>query len=171
MVAQEEAGELKDAIIFFERNAWLLKSSGANFRNHRDETLLIVLSLMRSFPSLIFPDPMREFNAGDAERGSPKALQSNHRTQTKFDRSMVLFDEIVQIFGEPYFGPLAAPMLAEDFPRRPMRSLVTIKRDGARQPALDLERPPKNPRRPRNPAWRRAGSRPSFRSLTSQGCA
>jgi len=50
---------------------------------------------MRSFPSLIFPDPMREFNAGDAERGAPKALQSNHRTQTKFDRSMVLFDEIV----------------------------------------------------------------------------
>ena len=43
---------------------------------------------------------------------------------------------------KPYFGPLAAPMLAEDFPRRPMRSLVTIKRDGARQPALDLERPP-----------------------------
>jgi hypothetical protein len=38
---------------------------------------------------------MREFNAGDAERGAPKALQSNHRTQTKFDRSMVLFDEIV----------------------------------------------------------------------------
>ena len=68
MVAQEEAGELKDAIIFFGRNAWLLKSSGANFRNHRDETLrnitrLIVLSLMRSFPSLIFPDPMREMPA------------------------------------------------------------------------------------------------------------
>jgi len=100
---------------------------------------------MRSFPSLIFPDPMREFNAGDAERGAPKALQSNHRTQTKFDRSMVLFDEIVQIFGEPYFGPLAAPMLAEDFPRRPMRSLVTIKRDGARQPALAFEPPPEKP--------------------------
>jgi len=25
LVAQEEAGELKDAIIYFERNAWLLK--------------------------------------------------------------------------------------------------------------------------------------------------
>ena len=25
MVAQEEAGKLKDAIIYFERNAWLLK--------------------------------------------------------------------------------------------------------------------------------------------------
>ena len=33
-------------------------------------------------------------------------------------------------------------MLPEDFPRRPMGSLVAIKRDGARQPALALERPP-----------------------------
>jgi hypothetical protein len=84
---------------------------------------------------LTFPDPMGEFNAGDGDRGAPKALQSKHWTQTKFDRSMVLFDQIVQIFRGPYLGPLAVPMLAEDFPRRPMR-LVTIKRDGARQPAL-----------------------------------
>ena len=90
---------------------------------------------------LTFPDPMREFNSADGDRGAPNALQSKHWTQTKFDRSMVLFDQIVQIFRGPYFGPLAAPMLAE-FPRRPMRSLVTIKRDGARQPALALERPP-----------------------------
>jgi hypothetical protein len=54
-------GELKDAIIYFERNAWLLKKA------------LVQLS-----------------------------------------------------------GPLAAPMLVEDFPRRPMRSLVIIKCDGAR---------------------------------------
>ena len=33
--------------------------------------------------------------------------------------------------------------MAEKFPRRPMGSLVTIKRDGARQSALALERPPK----------------------------
>ena len=41
---------------------------------------------------LTFPNPMREFNAGDGDRGAPKALQSKHWTQTKFDRSMVLFD-------------------------------------------------------------------------------
>jgi len=44
---------------------------------------------------LTFPDPMHEFNAGDGDRGAPKALQSKHWTQTKFDRSMVLFDQIV----------------------------------------------------------------------------
>jgi hypothetical protein len=40
---------------------------------------------------LTFPDPMREFDAGDGDRGAPKALQSKHWTQTKFDRSMVAF--------------------------------------------------------------------------------
>ena len=37
---------------------------------------------------LTFPDPMHEFNARDGDRGAPKALQSKHWTQTKFDRSM-----------------------------------------------------------------------------------
>ena len=39
---------------------------------------------------LTFPDPVHEFNAGDGDRGAPKALQSKHWTQTKFDGSMVL---------------------------------------------------------------------------------
>jgi len=46
------------------------------------------------------------------------------------------------VLSNPYFGPLAAPMLSEDFPRRPMRSLVAIKRDRAWRPPLVLERPP-----------------------------
>jgi hypothetical protein len=44
---------------------------------------------------LTFPDPMHEFNAGDRDRGAPKTLQSKHWTQTKFDRSMVLLDQII----------------------------------------------------------------------------
>ena len=44
---------------------------------------------------LTFPDPMHEFNVGDDDRGDAKALQSKHRTQTKFDRSMVLLNHIV----------------------------------------------------------------------------
>jgi hypothetical protein len=83
-----------------------------------------------------------------------------------------MVDEIVQIFRGPHFGPLAAPVLAEDFPRRPMRSLVTIKRDGARQPALDLERPPeKSSAAAKSRLVRSRKSTISFRSLTSQGCA
>jgi hypothetical protein len=56
---------------------------------------------------------------------------------------MVLLDQIVEIFRGPDFGSLAASMFAEDFPGRPMRSLIAIKRDGARQPPLALERPTK----------------------------
>jgi hypothetical protein len=44
---------------------------------------------------LTFPDPMYEFNAGDGDRGALKALQSEHWTQTKFDRPVILLDQIV----------------------------------------------------------------------------
>ena len=91
MVAQEEAGELKDAIIYFERNARLLKKLWGKLSDYAAHCFVFNAKVSKSD----LPDPMREFNAGDAERGAPKALQSNHRTQTKFDRSMVLFDEIV----------------------------------------------------------------------------
>ena len=44
---------------------------------------------------LTFPDPMHDFNAGYGDRDAPKALQSKHWTQTKFDRSMVLLYQII----------------------------------------------------------------------------
>jgi chromate transport protein ChrA len=48
------------------------------------------------------------------------------------------------------------------FARRPMRCLVAIKRDGARPPALALERPPEKRFEPRHRAWRGVGNRQSF---------
>ena len=41
-----------------------------------------------------FLESMGEFNAGDGDRGATKALQSKDWTQTKFDRSIVLFEQI-----------------------------------------------------------------------------
>ena len=41
---------------------------------------------------LTSPDPMHEFNAGDGDRCALKALQSEHWTQTKFDRPVILLD-------------------------------------------------------------------------------
>ncbi len=81
--------------------------SGANFRNQCNETLgnLTRLCGEYSIPDfgrpivfdgklsefeLTFPDPSHQFNAGDGDPGAPKALQSEHWTQTKFDRSMIL---------------------------------------------------------------------------------
>jgi len=67
---------------------------------------------------------------------------NKHWNQTKFDRSMILLNQVVQIFRGPYFGPLAVPMFVEDFPAPRDGRLVPIKRDGARQSALALKRPP-----------------------------
>jgi hypothetical protein len=44
---------------------------------------------------LTFPDSVHQFNAGDGDRGAQKALQSEHWTQTKFDRPVILLDQIV----------------------------------------------------------------------------
>ena len=57
---------------------------------------------------LTFPDPMHEFNVGDGVRSASKALPSKHRTKTKFDRSMVMLYQVVEIFRGPEFGSLAA---------------------------------------------------------------
>jgi len=54
-----------------------------------------VFNAQRSEFELTFPDPMREFDAGDGDRGAPKALQSKHWSQTKFDRSMILLNQVV----------------------------------------------------------------------------
>jgi hypothetical protein len=50
---------------------------------------------------LTFPDPMREFEAVDGDRGAPKALQSKHWTQTKFDRSMVCSIRLLSAMCKP----------------------------------------------------------------------
>ena len=55
----------------------------------------VVLDAKPSEFELTFPDPMHEFNAGDGDRGALKALQSEHWTQTKFDRPVILLDQIV----------------------------------------------------------------------------
>jgi hypothetical protein len=44
------------------------------------------------------PDAMHEFDAGDGDRRMSEALESEHRTQTKLDGSVILFDQIIQVF-------------------------------------------------------------------------
>jgi hypothetical protein len=61
---------------------------------------------------LTFPDPMHELNGDGGDRGAPKTFQPKHWTQSKSDRSVVLLNQIVQVFRGPYFRPLAALMLA-----------------------------------------------------------
>ena len=123
-----------------KRSGTLRGSCGENSIPHFGRP--VVFDAKLSEFELTFPDPMHEFNAGDGDRGALKPLQSKHWTQTKFDRPVILLDQIVQIFRRSYLSPFAAPVFAEDFLRRPMGRLVAIKRDGARQSALALKRPP-----------------------------
>jgi hypothetical protein len=87
---------------------------------------------------------MYECNASDSDRGASKPLQPKHRTQPKFDRSVILFNVGIQVFPGSNFCPLAGLMLVKEFPRRSMRSLIAVQRDLLRQPTLALERPPEN---------------------------
>ena len=90
---------------------------------------------------MTFPDPVHEFDTSDGDRGVSEPLQAEHWTQAKLDRSMILFNEVVQIFRRSNLGPRVT-LLFEEFTRRPMRSLISIERDFVRQATLARERPP-----------------------------
>ena len=47
---------------------------------------------------LTFSDPVHELDAGDCNRSISKSLKPKHWAEAMFDGSMVLFDQIVQVF-------------------------------------------------------------------------
>jgi Apea-like HEPN len=47
---------------------------------------------------LTLPDPGHEFDAGDRRRCSTETLEAEHWTEQQLDRSVILFDPIIQIF-------------------------------------------------------------------------
>ena len=90
---------------------------------------------------LTLSDPVHEFDAGDGRRGSSKMLEAEHRTKPQLDRSMVLFNQIVDVFGRPDLALISHWMFAESLCRPAMRRLIAVERDLVWQLALALERP------------------------------
>jgi len=90
---------------------------------------------------LTLSDPGHEFDAGDGRRGSSKMLEAEHRTKPQLDRSMVLFNQIVDVFGRPDLALISLGMFAESLCRPAMRRLIAVERDLVWQWALALERP------------------------------
>jgi len=90
---------------------------------------------------LTLSDPVHEFDAGDGRRGSSKMLEAEHRTKPQLDRSMVLFNQIVDVFGRPDLALISLGMFAESLCRPAMRRLIAVERDLVWQWALALERP------------------------------
>ena len=48
---------------------------------------------------LTFSDPVHEFDAGDRRCGFSEMLEAEHRTEPKLNRSVILFNQIVEIVG------------------------------------------------------------------------
>ena len=46
-------------------------------------------------------DATEQFDAGDGDRGRLEPFETEHRTDAKFHAAVVLFDQVVQIFGSP----------------------------------------------------------------------
>jgi hypothetical protein len=63
---------------------------------------------------------MHELDAGNRRSGFAELLETKHRTKPKFDRSVILLDQIIQVFRGAYKRPLSLLMFAEDFPNCPM---------------------------------------------------
>src|ERR1700730_17811812 len=89
---------------------------------------------------LTLSDPVHEFDAGDRRRGSSKPLEAEHRTKPQLDRAMVLFNQIVDVFGRPDLALISLWMFAESLCRPAMRRLIAVERDLVWQWALALER-------------------------------
>ena len=91
---------------------------------------------------MTFSDPVHEFDAGDRRCGSPKLLEAEHRTKPQLDRSVILLNQIVEVFGRPDLASISLRMFAESLFGRAMRGLIAIERDLMRQSALGAESSP-----------------------------
>ena len=78
---------------------------------------------------MTFSDPVHEFDAGDRRCGSPKLLEAEHRTKPQLDRSVILLNQIVEVFGRPDLALISLRMFAESLFGRAMRGLIAIERD------------------------------------------
>jgi hypothetical protein len=63
---------------------------------------------------LTLPDPMHEFDAGNRRCSSPKMFQAEHRAEPQFDRSVILLNQIVEVFGRPDLAMISLGMFAEN---------------------------------------------------------
>jgi hypothetical protein len=63
---------------------------------------------------------MYGLNAGDRRCGTTEMLEAEHRTKPYLDRSMILLDQIIEVFGRSDLAPIAIAMFAENLPDRTM---------------------------------------------------
>jgi hypothetical protein len=63
---------------------------------------------------------MHQFDAGNRRRRVAKALEAEHRTKPKLDRSVILLNQIVEVFGRPDLASISGGMFVENLLGRAM---------------------------------------------------
>ena len=79
--------------------------------------------------------PMGKFDTGQGNGRTPEGLEaSHHRGASAFDRSMILFNEIVKVLVTSHLNILPLRILPPQKPKRQVALQVAIERDLARLP-------------------------------------
>ncbi len=69
-------------------------------------------------------------------------FEAEHRTEPKLDQSVILLNQIVDVFGRPDLALIFLGMFAESLFGGPMRGLIAVERDLTRQSRMAPESPP-----------------------------
>jgi hypothetical protein len=85
---------------------------------------------------LTLSDPVHEFDSRDRRCDSTEMLEAEHRTKPQLGRSVIPFNQIVDVFGRPDLALISLGMFSESLFGRAMRGLIAIERDFIRQSAL-----------------------------------
>ena len=81
---------------------------------------------------LTFANAMHQLDAGNRDGRVSESLEPEHRTDALFDGSMILFDQVAQIFGRTYPSVGGLGDVGLELAHRTVRRRVAVERDGLR---------------------------------------
>src|ERR1017187_480806 len=88
---------------------------------------------------LAFVDPAKQFDAGDHDHRRREPFEAEHRTNAKFHATVVLFDQVIQIFRRPHLGLRWQLAIGLHLAHGAMRRRVAVQCDGPRGRPLTLD--------------------------------
>src|SRR5271166_1690284 len=89
---------------------------------------------------LALMDPAQQLDAADGDRRGPEPLETEHRTKPQLDPTVILLDQVVQVFRRAQLGVLGQRAISLHLAHRAMRRRVTVKGDRPRRASLVFDR-------------------------------
>jgi hypothetical protein len=96
--------------------------------------------LEKGMPSLSFVDTSEQFYASDCDGGRFEVLEAMHRSDSGFDTTMVLLDEVVQVLRGPQFRAPGQQAVLSHLTDCAMRRRIAIEGDRVRRPTVIPDR-------------------------------